>query len=80
MLSHPFAKCANGTRLFACMRFVVSQVPKSQGVQFHDTLYTLFLEIFYTSVRAEVGSGWKIEFAEIMKERFDNRLFRFGAR
>ena len=33
------------------MGFVVPRVPKSEGVQFHDILYTLSLEILYTSAR-----------------------------
>jgi hypothetical protein len=35
------------------MGFVVSRVPKCKGVQFHDILYTLSLDMLYTSAQAQ---------------------------
>jgi hypothetical protein len=37
---------------FSGLGSVLSQVPKGEGVQFHDILYTLSLEILYTFARA----------------------------
>jgi len=40
----------------AVIRKPASPVPKSEGVQFHDILYTLSREILYTSARAQASA------------------------